>query len=294
MSSIRNYLSLITFSHTIFAMPFALLSVFLGFYTAPAVLKSPKSILVLFWLIVLCMIFARSAAMAFNRYLDADIDAKNLRTRNREIPSGVITRHGALVFTLLMSLMFLATTYFINRTCFLLSPIALSVVLGYSYTKRFTYLCHIILGLGLALAPVGAFIAVTEDVNLGIIFLGLSVLFWVAGFDIIYSLQDRSFDESENLRSIPVRLGSKGAIRFAMALHFLSILTVTYSMYLLLGLGNPLVLVALLFFIIMIFFQHTLYTSTDYSRINKKYMTTNGFVSLIFCGLVVVGILVKL
>lgn len=283
-----------TFSHTIFAMPFALLSVFIGMYAMPEVLSQPRALLVTFWLVVLCMIFARSAAMAFNRYLDADIDAKNERTRSREIPSGVISRRRAFVFTLLMSALFVLTTYFINKTCFLLSPIALAVVLGYSYTKRFTSLCHMVLGLGLALAPVGAYIAVTENINMGVVFLGISVLLWVAGFDIIYSLQDRQFDKSENLHSIPVLMGTRRAIRFSIFLHILSIITLTVSMQMLIGLEHVLVILALIFFIVMVYVQHTLYTSTDYSRINKKYMTTNGIVSLIFCGLVVVGILLEL
>ena len=176
MSTVKNYLSLIKFSHTIFAMPFALIGFFLGLYSGETEYEVGqwnlnrtigwgwditnfvwwKPVLIKFILVILCMVFARSAAMAFNRYLDRDIDALNPRTAIREVPKGIITPENALLFTIVNCLLFIVSTFFINRICFFLSPVALAVVLGYSYTKRFTPLCHLILGLGLSLAPIGA------------------------------------------------------------------------------------------------------------------------------------------
>ncbi|MEY3240550.1 MAG: hypothetical protein RIR11_1988, partial [Bacteroidota bacterium] len=192
----RNYLSLVKFSHTIFAMPFALT----GFFLAVLEHKSGLN-WILLGLVVLCMVFARSAAMAFNRWLDRDIDAGNPRTAVREIPAGVISPNAALAFVVANCALFVATTFFINPICFYLSPVALLVILGYSYTKRFTWLCHFVLGLGLALAPVGAYLAVTGYFSWPPVLLGCTVLTWVAGFDIIYALQDESFDRSKQLHS---------------------------------------------------------------------------------------------
>ncbi len=271
-------------------MPFALLGAALGFVQVGSLTSS--EILKLTLLVVLCMVFIRSAAMAFNRYLDADIDAKNERTKMREIPQGIISPKRALGFTILMSVLFVSTTYFTNPLCFYLSPVALAVVLVYSYTKRFTSLCHMVLGLGLALAPVGAYMAVSQSVNLGIVLLGVTVLLWVAGFDIIYSLQDRQFDSSQDLHSIPVRLGTSRSITVSVVLHLLSIVCLTLSMKLLVGLDKALVLVALLFYTASIVYQHSLYSSSDFSRINKKYMTTNGYASLVFCALVIICIVI--
>ena len=209
----KKYLSLVKFSHTIFAMPFALIGLFWGFHVlqmADQALSQP------FWqilaLVTICMITARNAAMAFNRYIDRDIDALNERTENREIPSGIIKAKHALLFVLINSGIFILATYFINPLCFYLSPVALLVVLGYSLTKRFTALCHLILGLGLSLAPVGAFLAVTGAFDWEPIILGLGVLTWVGGFDIIYALQDEGFDKENSLSSIPAWLGKKRAL----------------------------------------------------------------------------------
>ena len=206
MSKVKNYLSLIKFSHTIFAMPFALIGFFMGVYTimksgdtstitgVDVVIEYTKTHRLIFVYIIACMVFARSAAMAFNRYLDREFDAKNPRTAIREIPSGTISPSSALRFTILNSILFVGFAFMINITCFLLSPIALIIILGYSYTKRFTALCHVVLGLGLSLAPAGAFIAVTQSIDLSVILLSLAVIGWVSGFDIIYSLQDDAFD----------------------------------------------------------------------------------------------------
>jgi len=260
MSKIKNYLSLIKFSHTIFAMPFALIGFFLGLYTIGVIgaevehgvgqwnlnktigwdkdylpsswtleNDSSKPWWMLFLLVILCMIFARSAAMAFNRYLDRKFDAKNPRTAIREIPKGVITPGNALLFTMVCSLLFIVCCFFINRLCFYLSPVALAVVLGYSYTKRFTPFCHLVLGLGLSLAPIGAFLAVTGVFDWLPILFSLTVLFWVSGFDIIYALQDEEFDKLQQLYSIPAWLGKTKALRVSEFLHLLSAASVVYA-----------------------------------------------------------------
>nr|MBC7613163.1 UbiA family prenyltransferase [Pseudopedobacter sp.] len=203
----KKYLSLVTFSHTIFAMPFAFIGFFLAINTTSASFSWLK-----LGLMILCMVFARNAAMAFNRYLDRDIDAKNPRTKQRDIPAGRITAKNALLFTIINCFLFIGATWFINLLCFFLSPIALIVVLGYSITKRFTALCHLVLGLGLSLAPIGAYLVVTGEFALLPILFSLAVLCWVSGFDIIYALQDEDFDRVENLHSIPSYLGKKNAL----------------------------------------------------------------------------------
>ena len=222
----KNYLSLVKFSHTIFAMPFALIGFFLGLnyssglFTGQSNLNKTigwgsditnfilwRIILIKFVLVILCMIFARSAAMAFNRYLDAQYDAKNPRTAIREIPAGIIKPGNALSFIIVNCVLFIVCTFFINSLCFYLSPVALFVVLFYSYTKRFTAFCHLVLGVGLSLAPIGAYIAVTGVFALLPILFSFTVLFWVSGFDIIYALQDEEFDKANNLKSIPSVLG---------------------------------------------------------------------------------------
>lgn len=290
MSQIKHYLSLVTFSHTIFAMPFAILGGVLGMQSIGWSMPLEQVVLK-FVLIILSMIFARSAAMAFNRYLDADIDARNERTKKREIPSGIISRLQALRFTIFMSSLFWATCYFINMLCFMLAPVALFVILFYSYTKRFTSLCHLVLGIGLALAPLGAYMAVTESINSGILSLSLSVLTWVAGFDVIYSLQDHSFDASQELHSIPVRLGPKKAIQLAIFLHVVSVLSLVFSMIYFFGYQNPYIILGLVFYIVVVIYQHSLYTEFDYSQVNRRFMATNGMASLIFC-LIVIGAVV--
>ena len=193
---VLNYLSLVKFAHTIFAMPFALIGFFYGLETVNYEIDRPWWLLLS--LVILCMIFARSAAMAFNRWLDAEYDAKNPRTSIREIPGGVISKKNAMLFVVSNCIAFIITTYFINALCLVLAPVALFVILFYSYTKRFTSLCHLVLGLGLSLAPIGAYISVTGQFALVPVLFSLSVLFWVSGFDIIYALQDEEFDKENN------------------------------------------------------------------------------------------------
>jgi len=280
----KSYLSLIKFSHTIFALPFALM----GFFIALRLLDFAFQWQLL-GLVLLCMIFARSAAMAFNRYIDRDIDSKNPRTVMREIPAGVIPAQSALWFVILNSVLFIATTGFINPLCFYLSPVALLVVLGYSYTKRFTFLCHFVLGLGLSFAPIGAYIAAGGTFDVIPLLYSFAVLCWVSGFDIIYALQDIDFDKSLNLKSVPVRLGTKNALILSSLLHLFCAGFIIVAGYLLqqspifgwltwLGTGV---------FVLMLAYQHTLVKANDLSKVNLAFFTTNGMASLIL-GLCVV------
>lgn len=275
IATINKYLSLVKFAHTIFAMPFALT----GFFMATAIAGVPFNWQT-FVMVLLCMVFARSAAMAFNRWLDVDIDKINPRTAQREIPRGVITKKNALTFVIANCLLFILTTWFINLYCFLLSPVALAVVLGYSYTKRFTALCHLVLGLGLSLAPVGAFLAVTGYFAVLPVLLSLVVLCWVSGFDIIYSLQDEDFDRSQSLNSIPAWLGKANALHFSEVLH-----VIAGALVIIIGLSGGfhwLYAIGAGVFILMLISQHLLVKPNDLSRVNLAFMTTNGIASVVF------------
>jgi len=275
-SPIKNFLSLVKFSHTLFALPFALLGYFLALEYSVYSLD-----LILLGKVVLCMVFARSAAMAFNRYIDRDIDAKNQRTAAvREIPAGLVSPKAALVFVLINATLFIVTSYLINPICFYLSPIALAVVLGYSYTKRFTALCHLILGLGLSLAPIGAYLAVTAHFAWLPIYYSLAVLFWVAGFDMIYALQDREFDKSMSLHSIPATIGAKNSLRLSLFFHLITGIMMLLAAYR--AEANYLYWIGTILFISLLFYQHTLVKANDLSKVNLAFFTTNGMASLIF------------
>lgn len=281
MTTVKNYLSLIKFSHTIFAMPFALIGFFLG-CLSPAGGGAGGGLInwKLFSLVILCMIFARSAAMAFNRWADTKYDKKNARTKIREIPSGIISSGNALVFVIVNCVLFIATTFFINDICFYLSPVALTVVLGYSYTKRFTPLCHLVLGLGLSLAPIGAYLAVTGEFQLLPLLYSFVVLFWVSGFDIIYALQDEEFDREQNLKSIPVLLGTKNALLLSRFMHLLSATIVLYAGY---SAGFQMwYWIGAAIFISLLIYQHTLVKPKDLSKVNLAFFTTNGIASVVF------------
>ena len=238
------------------------------------------------------MVFARSAAMAFNRYLDRRFDAANPRTAIREIPSGVISANNALVFTIISCAFFLVTCAFINKLCFYLSPIALFVVLGYSYTKRFTPLCHLILGLGLSLAPIGAYLAVTGRFDLLPILFSFTVLFWVSGFDIIYALQDEEFDKSQKLYSIPAWLGKAKALRVSELLHLLSALCVLYAGWF--GNFGWLYWIGAAIFIGMLVYQHSIVKPNDLKRVNIAFMTANGIASVVFAIFVIADLFIHI
>ncbi len=277
----KNYLSLVKFSHTVFALPFAVIGFFLG--TKQTGFHFDW---LLFLKVILCMVFARTSAMAFNRYSDRLIDGKNERTRNREIPSGVISTSSALALVLLSSFLFIVTTYFINPICFHLSPIALLVVLGYSYTKRFTSLCHLVLGLGLSLAPIGAYLAVTGTFDLLPLFFSFTVLCWVSGFDIIYALQDEEFDKANQLYSLPVYLGKAKALKLSSMLHFFSAtFIVTAGIY---GSFGMVYWIGVVVFISLLIYQHTLVKPDDLSNVNLAFFSTNGIASIVFASFVVV------
>ena len=288
--SISNYLSLVKFAHTIFAMPFALIGFFYGLKTINYDLQRPWWIL--FVLVILCMVFARSAAMAFNRWLDAEYDAKNPRTVMREIPGGIISKTNAMIFVIFNCIAFIITTYFINVMCLALAPVALFVVLFYSYTKRFTPLCHLVLGLGLSLSPIGAFIAVTGHFALVPVLYSLSVLFWVSGFDIIYALQDESFDKENNLRSVPSWLGANRALHVSEFLHFLSAVSVIEAG--IIGTFSWLYWIGVVLFIFFLIYQHILVKPKDLSKVNKAFFSANGIASVVFCVFVLLDIFTKL
>lgn len=271
----KKYLSLVLFAHSVFALPFALIGFFLALHTTEYVFSWKLLLLML-----LCMVTARNAAMAFNRYLDRDIDAINPRTVMRDIPAGKISARNALIFTIVNCLLFVMATYFINSLCFMLSPIALFVVLFYSYTKRITPLCHLVLGAGLGLAPIGAYMVITGQFAIAPVLYGFAVLTWVSGFDIIYALQDEAFDRANKLNSIPVWLGTKGAMRVSESLHVLSFIFVLIPAFLM-PVGWIYYL-GVAFYAALLIYQHTLFSSTDLSRVNRDFMTTNGYASVIF------------
>ncbi|WP_433900690.1 UbiA-like polyprenyltransferase [Sphingobacterium puteale] len=271
----KKYLSLVLFAHSVFALPFALIGFFLALHTTEYVFSWKLLLLML-----LCMVTARNAAMAFNRYLDRDIDAINPRTVMRDIPAGKISARNALIFTIVNCLLFVMATYFINSLCFMLSPIALFVVLFYSYTKRITPLCHLVLGAGLGLAPIGAYMVITGQFAIAPVLYGFAVLTWVSGFDIIYALQDEAFDRANKLNSIPVWLGTKGAMRVSECLHVLSFIFVLIPAFLM-PVGWIYYL-GVAFYAALLIYQHTLFSSTDLSRVNRDFMTTNGYASVIF------------
>lgn len=262
-------------------MPFAIIGFFLGLSFPSYYLGEQKDInWKLFFLVILCMVFARNAAMAFNRWADSKYDKENTRTKNREIPSGIIPERNALIFVIVNSILFIITTFFINQICFFLSPLALLIVLGYSYTKRFTSLCHLILGLGLSLAPIGAFLAVRGEFKLLPLLYSVVVLSWVSGFDIIYALQDEEFDRSQNLKSIPVLLGKKNALLISRLFHLIAALILLYAGYYAgfrqwywIGTG---------IFIAMLTYQHTLVSANNLRRVNLAFFTTNGIASVLF------------
>jgi len=270
-------------------MPFALTGFFMGYAQQPQDFKWH-----LLALVVLCMVFARNAAMGFNRWADREIDRENVRTKIREIPSGMISPSAALWFVALNALAFIVVTFFINPLCFYLSPVALLVVLGYSYTKRFTALCHLVLGLGLALAPVGAFVAVTGYFQPEPIILGVSVLTWVSGFDIIYALQDEEFDKGKGLHSIPAFLGKSRALMVSNILHAITAATIGYfSFSMTQNHDGPAALIWIAFgiFAALLVYQHLLVKPHDLSKVNLAFFTTNGIASMLFGCLVILFIL---
>lgn len=285
-STVNNYLSLVKFSHTIFALPFAVIGYFLAIHFTDSQFTIP-----LFGLIILSMVFARNAAMGFNRYIDRTIDQQNIRTAVREIPAGVVKPKSALLFVVVNCVLFILTTYFINTLCFYLSPVALSVILGYSVTKRFTALCHVILGIGLSLAPIGAYLAVTGTFAWLPLFFSFAVLFWVSGFDIIYALQDEDFDKSKKLKSIPVSMGKKGALQLSTIFHIVSASFIIYAGYY--GHFHIWYWLGAMVFTGLLIYQHMLVKPDDLSKVNIAFFTTNGIASVVFATFVLIDLFLK-
>ena len=275
-TKIANYASLVRFSHTIFALPFALSSVALAWPRHPI---TPR---ILLWILI-AMVSARTAAMGFNRLVDRKFDAVNPRTQGWELARGTVRVWEAALLTALAASVFVFASYQLNWICFWLSPVALSVVFFYSLTKRFTWTSHLFLGIALAIAPIGAWLAVAQpplelsEFSIPI-FLGLAVVFWLAGFDVIYSLQDREFDHSHGLHSIPVRFGIAGALRLSSAFHACTILFLG-----LVGLSAELGFVYWLGFAavsFILFWEHRIVRPDDLSGINRAFFDFNAYVSI--------------
>ena len=276
LKKIANYASLIRFSHTVFALPFALASVALAWPSHPVTVR------IFLWILV-AMVGARSAAMGFNRLADRRFDALNPRTQNWELPQGKIKVWEASLLTVAASLVFLYAAYQLNLVCFVLSPLALAIIFFYSLTKRFTWASHLFLGLALSLAPMGAWLAVTgSPIDLTELFipffLGLGVLFWLAGFDIIYSLQDHVFDRKQGLHSIPVRFGVARALQLSTFFHlctvfFLALVGVTAQMGVVYWLGFGAITIVL-------FWEHRIVKPNDLSRIGRAFFDFNAYVSI--------------
>ena len=280
-----NYISLVKFMHTVFAMPFALI----GFTLAVTTTAHEFSFRLLL-LILLCMVFARNAAMGFNRLVDRKYDSLNPRTDQREIPSGKIGVTSAGVFVAVNAILFIASAGLINRLTLFLSPVALAVILGYSFTKRFTFLCHFILGLGLSLAPIGAYISLTGSFHYLPIIYSLIVLTWVSGFDIIYALQDAEFDREHNLHSIPSTTGRKKALAISGIVHFLTFILVAAAG--IAGNGKILYLTGAIVFTGLLLWQHMLVKPNDLSRVTLAFQTTNGIASVVYAIFVILDLVI--
>ena len=273
LSPVLLYGRMIKFEHSIFALPFALSGALLA--AATHGIRPSR----LAW-IVIAMVAARSAAMGFNRLVDRHIDAHNPRTARRELPSGDMSVTAVALFVVLSSVVLVLASWQLNRLCLMLSPVALAIIFAYSYTKRFTWASHLVLGVALALAPLGAWIAVTGRFDLPPVILGLSVMSWVAGFDILYSCQDYEFDQGAGLHSVPVRFGLAGALRLARFLHLLAVLFMV-------GLGVSAGLQVVYFVGVaaiagLLLYEHRLVTPQDLTQVGTAFMTLNSLVSVAF------------
>lgn len=283
MTGIVAFGRMIKFSHSIFAMPFALAS-------AALAAKETTTTPLQWGLIVACMVTARSAAMGFNRIVDRQLDAANPRTATREIPSGAVSLSSAVTFTALSAIAFVGLSAWLHPLCGWLSPIALLVVCGYSYGKRFTSLVHLWLGVALGLAPIAAWIAITGTVAAAPLVLAGAVATWVAGFDILYSLQDEEYDRGAGLNSIPARLGQVGAMRVSRALHVLTI-TALAALPAVVSLAWP-YWVGVAIIAGVLGWEHSLVKPGDLSRIDKAFFDLNGYVSLVFLAAVLAATLI--
>ncbi len=281
MRKLKIILEMIKFEHTVFALPFAIMSAFIAAEGLPPLTK-------LGWILV-AMVGARSCAMAFNRLADAEIDSQNPRTATRAIPAGLITKGAVWFFTLVSAGLLVCAAWRLNPLAFALSPVALAVIMGYSFTKRFTALSHLWLGLALSISPVGAWIAIKGQFDWTPIILCCVVLLWTAGFDIIYACQDVNFDRKHGLHSIPARIGIRWALWVSSALHVIAVLLLF---------GIPLLTELGLFYyigvgiVVLIFiYEHAIVKPNDLSRVNLAFFTLNGMISLVLMALSIADIL---
>lgn len=279
-----NYLSFVKFSHTIFALPFALI----GFVLA---LREPE--INFEWLTLLkivgCMFFARNSAMGFNRYADRELDARNPRTLSREIPSGKISPRQAILFVIINVILFLLTALSINLLSFILAFPALAVLLGYSYMKRYTWFSHYVLGIALAIAPSAAFVAITGYFTPAILVLSLAVFLWSSHFDILYSLSDEEIDRELGLHSVPQKFGRVKAMRISLAGHL--ILFILIPLFGRLISGSWLFIIGACIFLALLVYQHAIISPTNLKRLNAAFFTSNGIASLLFMLFVVADLL---
>jgi 4-hydroxybenzoate polyprenyltransferase len=271
LKNLKITLEMIKIEHTLFALPFAILGAVLAAKGIPSIEK-------LFW-ITMCMVGARSAAMAFNRLVDSEIDAANPRTKTRAIPAGLLSTRFVLIFTVISSALFLFSAAQLNQMTLILSPIALGSVLFYSYTKRFTSFSHLVLGWCLAIAPTGAWIAITGHFHPIPLLLSATVMLWTAGFDIVYACQDYDFDKGSNLHSIPKKFGIEGALWIARIFHLVMfiVLVVFFFVANLKWLGGTGVILSA----ILLIRQHSLVKAKDLSRLDAAFFTTNAILSII-------------
>ncbi len=283
LRSVRVTLEMIRWEHSIFALPFALTGAMLAARGWPSWSK-------IVW-IVICMVAARSAAMAFNRWADADLDAANPRTRARAIPAGLLSRRFAAGFTLVMSAVFFLAAAELNRLALLLSPLVLAILFLYSFTKRFTRWSHLFLGLALGLAPSGAWIAIRGSLDPRILVLTAAVLFWVSGFDVLYACQDEAHDRSCGLLSVPATLGTRTAFLIARTMH-LAMLALLVWLVALFHLG-PVALAGVVAVALLLLWEHLLVSPRDLSRLNAAFFTMNGVISVIFFLFVATDLLLR-
>ena len=274
---LRLTLDMIKFEHSVFALPFALTGALLAFREGGFIATEIGAKLA--WIIV-AMVGARSAAMAFNRLVDASIDGRNPRTKMRHLPSGMLSRGFSWGFVAASAILFLVAAAALNPLCLMLAPLALGIVFFYSFTKRFTSFSHLVLGFSLGIAPAAAWIAVRGSLDPKILWLTAAVTFWTAGFDVIYSCQDFDFDRAEGLFSVPRVLGIAGALRVAQVLHLLMILCLLALVhYLHLG---TLALAGVAAIVTLLIYEHSLVKAHDLSRVNAAFFTMNGYVSVLF------------
>ena len=279
LKKIKNTLELVKFSHTIFVLPFALSAFLLAFYDKyPASFGAPLFYYKMIWVII-AMASGRSGAMAFNRIIDRKIDAKNKRTMERTIPKGELTTLYGVIFGVISYIMLIFSAYELNFICFVLSPFVIIFITFYSFTKRFTFFSHMVLGISMALGPLGTWLAVTGSIDYKILILGLAVVFWGSGFDILYAILDYDFDTANGLFSVPAKFGIKNAITVSRILHFLALICLVY-IYFIFNL-NFLYIIGIILVTCFFAYEHFLvYKSLN--NIDTAFFTMNGYISITF------------